>query len=466
MPPRRVPRRPRPGAGPRAARRGLVPGRRRRVDPRLRRARRGPRLLRARPGRRARGRRLRRRPGRDGRGRDRVRRRAAAGRRRRLEPLPRPGRQRLRDHRAGSERDGDRPTGAGRRRPLPRGRADGRRAGRLGPAGRRRGSGGIFVVELPAPRPTRADRADPVGKWLERVPDLRLDGEHPTSQALAARLAAFWLPSARVLYVGATDGSIGGRVEAIRNTVLGDRRPHSGGALAARPHRARAGPDLVGADRRGRGVRGRARSRRSPRRSRPPSGRRSPTRRSSCRSPTSGPRPASGRRPASRNSLARRRSRSSRSPAGRVVEVPPGAAEGAGGLPPSRAAGGTVRRAPRPARRRVGTPGRARRRAPRRGPRRRGRPPETTWVSADGPRAAAAPSTTELDRHRRPEVIARIKAAKELGDLKENADYTAAREEQSFLEGRIAAIEATLRDGHGDRGAGVRRRSGRRSARR
>jgi transcription elongation factor GreA len=43
-------------------------------------------------------------------------------------------------------------------------------------------------------------------------------------------------------------------------------------------------------------------------------------------------------------------------------------------------------------------------------------------------------------------VIGRIKAAKELGDLKENADYTSAREEQSFLEGRIASIEATLRD--------------------
>jgi transcription elongation factor GreA len=42
-------------------------------------------------------------------------------------------------------------------------------------------------------------------------------------------------------------------------------------------------------------------------------------------------------------------------------------------------------------------------------------------------------------------VIDRIRKARELGDLRENADYHAAREEQSFLEGRIQAIEATLR---------------------
>jgi len=52
----------------------------------------------------------------------------------------------------------------------------------------------------------------------------------------------------------------------------------------------------------------------------------------------------------------------------------------------------------------------------------------------------------ELIEVKRPEVIARIRTAKELGDLKENADYHAAREEQSFLEGRIQALEARLRD--------------------
>jgi transcription elongation factor GreA len=65
-------------------------------------------------------------------------------------------------------------------------------------------------------------------------------------------------------------------------------------------------------------------------------------------------------------------------------------------------------------------------------------------VSAEGIERLQA-EHAELTGTKRPEVIGRIKAAKELGDLKENADYTSAREEQSFLEGRIAAIEATLR---------------------
>lgn len=55
---------------------------------------------------------------------------------------------------------------------------------------------------------------------------------------------------------------------------------------------------------------------------------------------------------------------------------------------------------------------------------------------------------SELDRLttiKRPEVVSRIRTAKEHGDLKENAEYHAAREEQSFLEGRVQALEARLR---------------------
>ena len=54
----------------------------------------------------------------------------------------------------------------------------------------------------------------------------------------------------------------------------------------------------------------------------------------------------------------------------------------------------------------------------------------------------------ELKTVDRPRITAAIAEARAHGDLSENAEYHAAREQQSFMEGRINKIESTLASNH------------------
>jgi transcription elongation factor GreA len=270
---------------------------------------------------------------------------------------------------------------------------------------------GVFIAELPAASEHAPIDAAALRKWLERVPALTLDGEQPTASTLSSRLAEFWLPGEPVLFVGRSSRSVGQRLAAVYATPLGDARPSALGywlktlsvlrdvrvwwaATDAHEEYEDALLEEVAARNDGRLPFANLAS---------PSGARRVTGLADeLREPDEAPRVAA--------------TRPERAPLRAPRVTPPRAVPG---RQPTRRSRSTATSTTPPA-------------------------PEPTYLSSEG----ITQLTAELEQLRttvRPEVIARVKAARELGDLRENGDYEAARKEQSFVEGRIQTLEALLR---------------------
>ena len=68
---------------------------------------------------------------------------------------------------------------------------------------------------------------------------------------------------------------------------------------------------------------------------------------------------------------------------------------------------------------------------------------EPTYLTPEGVARLRA-ELAELTGPRREDLAARLRAAIQMGDLSENADYHKAKEDQGFLEGRIQELEYIL----------------------
>jgi transcription elongation factor GreA len=305
---------------------------------------------------------------------------------------------------------------------------------------------GVFIVELPAPQAKVSIEANAIREWLDRVPDLRLDGKRPTVAELQHRLSTFWLPSQTVLFIGSSMKSVGARVSGMYKTPLGERRPQPAGYWIKTLHdlkRTRIWwsptPDAelwedalidrfvkeVGALPFGVLV--------------TPSGEH---RAHGLTSPLHDE--AAGRAPARATFV-------TELPDGPEEVPPPKTARGRAAATRAAAAQAKKDAPARPVSSRDNTP--RRRPLPKLEPtvraRRLAMPPmgvaiAKTHLTAEG-LANLRDELEELTTVKRPEVISRIKSARELGDLSENADYEAARKEQSFLEGRVQQLEQMIK---------------------
>ncbi len=292
---------------------------------------------------------------------------------------------------------------------------------------------GVFIVELAAPIASPNLDLAAIGKWLERVPDLRLDGERPTSKPLAERLRSFWLPGQQVVLIGSTPGNLAARLNGMAKTVPGDRKPAWTGFwlhflrgvelnvwwTATKDADTTTLTEGYLLDAFAAGVDAAEAAR---------------LREGSAVLPWAMLQSGDGRRKSTgiTNPLLPEEKAPVPKPVRRIVELPVAEADGARD---------EARRARRPA------PGRG-----------AGKVASAAAYAAQGsPRKAAeqvllSPEGKErLEGEladlisQRPEVIRRIATAREHGDLKENAEYHAAREEQGFLEGRIRQLEAKLK---------------------
>ena len=309
---------------------------------------------------------------------------------------------------------------------------------------------GVYLIEVATPVSAAPIDFNTVGRWLDRVPTLTLDGVRPTGRDLAARLHGFWLPGQTVLYVGMSGASIGSRLGAFVRTPLGDRKPYAGGywlktltgfdrlrvwwaetdaaeeyedalleafaaAVPAQVAAALHDPDVIlpfANLQRPDGVRKRH-------------GLAGALLTDDATAPaTDADRRAAGakaRTGSATSGVLRSRTALKTSPARTT---------------PARAKATTRATPPTPWERASRSAG------PTTGSRAQ-RPP--TRLSPSG-LAALQAELEELTTVTRPAIVARIVAARELGDLKENSDYHEARREQSFAEGRIQAIEDLLRN--------------------